>query len=115
MLNCNFCMIVDGKLPSERVYEDDDFIAVKDIHPKAPVHVLIIPKKHYDSINDVGEHIGDVDLMGKMIIVAKRLAKKEGISASGYRMTINNGEDAGQEVDHIHMHLLGGEPLRVGF
>ncbi len=115
MLNCNFCMIVDGKLPSEMVYEDNDIIAINDIHPKAPVHVLIIPKKHYDSVNSVGEHIGDLDLMGKMILVAKKLAKKLNVDASGYRLVINTGENAGQEVDHIHMHLLAGERLKVGF
>ncbi len=112
MVNCNFCMMVDGKLPANKVYEDGEFLAIKDIHPKAPVHILIIPKKHFDSINAVGDHLGDIDLMGKMMVLAKTIAKKEGVNASGYRLIINTGEDARQEVDHLHMHLLGGKPLQ---
>ncbi len=106
---CVFCKIVNGELPADKVYEDEKYMAFKDINPKAPVHILIIPKEHIEylaDINDENKHI-----IGDMAVVANKVAKKLGIDKTGYRVVINNGPDAGQEVFHLHMHLLGGKKL----
>ena len=91
------------------VRSDADVVAFRDISPQAPTHILIIPTKHISSVNDLGPD--DVDLMGKLFLVAKELAEKEGIGEGGYRMVVNAGADAGQTVFHIHLHLLGGRSL----
>ena len=91
------------------VYEDKLMMAFKDIHPIAPVHILIIPKKHIASINDIEE--GDVELLGKMIITARNIASELKISEGGYKLLFRTGKDGGQEVDHIHLHLIGGAAL----
>jgi histidine triad (HIT) family protein len=102
-----FCKIVSGAVPAARLYEDAEVLAFPDIHPQAPVHVLIVPKKHYASLNDVD----DKGLLGHMLLVAKKLAKEQGVAASGYRVAVNCGPQGGQVVPHLHMHLLGGREL----
>lgn len=105
MSDCIFCKIIKGSIPSNKVYEDDDVFAFKDINPAAPVHILIIPKKHIARVEDVREE--DSLLLGKIIYSAKKIAEDLGLE-KGYRLVFNNGEDGGQTVDHIHLHLLGG-------
>ena len=103
--NCIFCKIVAGQIPSKKVHEDDDVLVFHDIHPWAPVHVLIIPKQHIATLADTGpEH--DV-LLGKMLSLAPRLMKQLGVS-NGFRTVVNTGPDGGQEVYHLHMHVFGG-------
>jgi histidine triad (HIT) family protein len=106
---CVFCRIVAGELPSDLVYQDEDLLAFRDIHPQAPVHVLIIPKIHITSSAELTEH--HHQLAGRMIIIAKNLAEQEGIAESGYRLAINCGVEGGQQVPHLHLHLLGGRRL----
>jgi len=107
--DCIFCKIIAGELPSDIVYRDDEIIGFRDINPIAPVHLLIIPGKHIPSIRDLTET--DLPLLGKMTLVANRLAEEQGIADAGYRLVINCGDEAGQTVHHIHMHLLGGRTL----
>ena len=103
--NCIFCKIVAGKIPAHQVYEDEQVIAFHDIHPWAPVHVLIVPKLHLVSMVDVGpEHEA---LLGRMMVLASRLMKELGV-VNGYRNVINTGPDGGQEVQHLHLHAFGG-------
>ena len=103
--NCIFCKIVAGQIPSRKVHEDDELFAFHDIHPWAPVHVLIIPKVHVAMLSDVQpEH---QDWLGKMLTLAPRLMKEQGVT-NGFRTVINTGEDGGQEVYHLHMHVYGG-------
>ncbi len=101
-----FLRIIRREIPAEIEYEDDEIIAIKDINPQAPVHILIIPKKHIRTLNDLSEE--DIPLIGKMTLVAKQLAEQKGIADSGYRLVWNCNRDAGQTVFHIHLHLLGG-------
>ena len=108
-MECLFCKIVKKEIPSKIVFENEQILAFKDIDPKAPVHVLIIPKKHIAGINDITAD--DNELLGKLLNSAKEIAAKEKIDKGGYRLVINNGKDAGQAVDHIHVHLLGGRKL----
>ena len=96
-------------MPSEAVYEDSKFFAFKDIHPKAPVHILIIPKKHIKTIGHIKS--GDRELIGELFLAAKKIAKMQGVSESGYRLIFNAGKNAGQAVDHLHLHLIGGKKL----
>lgn len=105
MGNCIFCKIVSGEIPTNKVFEDDKVIAFNDLNPQAPVHVLIIPKKHIASLDDVSEQ--DKDLLGHIQLVASMLAKKMNL-IDGYRLVNNCGVDGGQTVAHIHYHLLGG-------
>jgi len=105
--NCLFCKIVRGEIPADTLYEDDDIIAFRDIAPQAPVHFLVIPKKHISGPADIGSE--DEQLMGKIMRVGAELARKEGIDH--YRVVFNNGEQAGQTVFHIHMHILGGRDM----
>ena len=106
MKNCLFCKIAAGELTSKIVYDSENIIAFHDINPQAPVHILIIPKIHISTLNDLKpEH---KELMGELILVAKKLAQKEGISDAGYRTGFNCNEAGGQTVYHIHLHLLGG-------
>ena len=106
MDNCLFCNIVAGEIPADIIYEDDSIIAYPDINPQAPVHILIIPKLHISTLNDLKpEH---AELIGELILSAKDIAKKEGISDAGYRTGFNCNKAAGQTVYHIHLHLLGG-------
>jgi len=104
-----FRKIIEKEIPSDMVYQDEFVTAFRDISPQAPVHILIIPNKLIATANDI--EIADEVLIGKLYTVAKDLAKKEGIAESGYRLIMNCNEDGGQEVFHIHLHLLGGKPL----
>ena len=110
MSKCIFCEIIKGNRPADIVHKDDDVIAFPDINPKAPVHILIVPKKHISTINDL--EVDDAILVGKMFLTAKLLAAKEGIDDKGYRSVINCNHEAGQSVFHIHLHLLGGRWMR---
>lgn len=107
MNDCIFCKIIKGELPSDKLYEDSEIIAINDINPVAPVHVLIIPRAHHNSVLE----IKDTAIIGKMTKVAVDLAEKLGIESTGFRLAINTGRDAGQSVEHVHMHLLGGKEL----
>ncbi len=109
MHECVFCNIISKKMPAEFVYEDERIVAFRDINPQAPVHVLIVPRKHIETTNDVGE--ADKDLIGDMILVAKKVAEQEGVAESGYRLVMNCNENSGQEIYHIHLHLLGGRRM----
>jgi histidine triad (HIT) family protein len=103
--NCIFCRIVAGQIPSRKVFEDDQLLAFHDIQPWAPVHVLIIPKQHIESLVDIGpEH---QELVGRMLVLAPRLMRELGVS-NGFRTLINSGRDGMQEVMHLHMHVIGG-------
>jgi len=106
---CIFCRIVAGEVPGDIVYQDEDFLAFRDILPKAPIHVLIIPKTHIASVAELTE--GQQKLAGRLIIIAKNLAEKEGIAKKGYRLVINCGPEGGQIVPHLHLHLIGGRKL----
>ena len=108
-MDCLFCKIVAGEIPADIVYQDDEFLAFRDIHPQAPSHVLIVPKSHIDALTVLSqEHEG---AMGRLILVAKLVAEQEGISEKGYRLSINCGPEGGQLVPHLHLHLLGGRKL----
>lgn len=107
--NCLFCKIAEHKLPSNIEKESETIIAFRDINPKAPVHILIIPKKHLASLNEVSED--DRTLLGDMLLMAKEIAEKNGLKDRGYRLILNTGKDGGQLVGHLHLHLLGGKPL----
>ncbi|HZW35977.1 MAG TPA: histidine triad nucleotide-binding protein [Candidatus Deferrimicrobiaceae bacterium] len=106
---CIFCKIVRKELPSQPIYEDHDLVAFPDIKPIAPVHVLIVPKEHMVNLNDVGKN--DAGLLGKMLRLSAKIANDKGIAESGYRIVINNGDDGGQVVPHLHLHLIGGKTL----
>lgn len=108
-MNCIFCKIVEGSIPSKKIYEDEHVLAFHDIQPAAPVHALIIPKKHIATMNDAGE--ADYALIGEIHRAAQTVAKELGVADSGYRLINNCGKDAGQVVFHLHYHLLGGEKL----
>lgn len=109
-MDCIFDKIIKGEIPAKKVYEDDFVFAFHDIHPIAPVHVLIIPKKHIESVNDLTEE--DTETMGRMFLAAKKIASDLNIAEKGYKLLVRTGRDGGQEVPHIHMHLLGGVRLR---
>lgn len=106
MNNCIFCKIVKGEIPAKKVYEDDKAIAFEDLNPKAPVHILIIPKKHLATSLEAKEE--DKELMGHLFLTTNKLAKEKGIDSSGFRLVINCNEDSGQTVFHLHFHLMGG-------
>ncbi|MCL2340034.1 MAG: histidine triad nucleotide-binding protein [Actinomycetia bacterium] len=109
MADCAFCMIVQRQLPAQIVYEDEQVLAFKDINPQTPVHVLVVPKQHYDHIGaDVPEA-----LLGHLFRVAARVAGEQGVAESGYRLITNCGEDGRQTVPHLHIHLLGGALLPI--
>jgi histidine triad (HIT) family protein len=109
MTDCLFCKIVDGDVPAEIVHQTDSVVAFRDISPKAPTHVLVIPREHIATINDIDP--GHEETIGQLFSAAKSIAADEGLSESGYRVVMNCGEGAGQSVFHIHLHLLGGRPL----
>jgi histidine triad (HIT) family protein len=106
---CIFCKIVAGEVPSDIVYQDEDVLAFRDVMPKAPTHILIIPKSHIASLAELSE--GQLEVAGRLIMVAKNLAEKEGIAQKGYRVVINCGPEGGQVVPHLHLHLVGGKKL----
>jgi len=109
MSDCLFCKIIAGEIPSEKAYEDENVYAFRDIIPVAPLHVLIIPKKHISTINDL--ETSDAETMGNLFLAAKTIAKQEGYDEAGYRTVMNCGEAAGQTVFHVHLHLLAGREL----
>ncbi|HXV47555.1 MAG TPA: histidine triad nucleotide-binding protein [Candidatus Binatia bacterium] len=109
MSDCLFCGIAGGKIKANIVYQNDAILAFKDIAPKAPVHILLIPRKHLASVADVGDQ--DRALIGQIFQAAAQLARDQGIAESGYRIVVNSGSDAGQSVFHLHYHLLGGRQL----
>lgn len=109
MENCVFCKIVEGSIPSEKVYEDEKILAFKDIHPVAPVHVLIIPKQHIENLMEVKEE--NHDMIAAMFDAIPKIAEKMGVAKDGFRLISNCGKDAGQEVMHLHFHLIAGVKL----
>jgi histidine triad (HIT) family protein len=108
-MDCIFCQIVNHQQKAEIIYEDEQLVVFKDINPKAPVHLLIVPKKHIKSINELTDQ--DRELVSQMIFLAKELAAQEGIAQKGYRLFFNVGRGGGQLIDHLHLHLMGGEEL----
>lgn len=111
MSDCIFCKIIKREIPSSIVYEDSEIIAFRDINPAAPIHILVIPKKHIGSLVDLEQE--DELLIGKIYTVINKIAKQERISEKGFRVIVNCGEDGGQEVRHLHYHLLGGKKLGI--
>lgn len=109
MDDCIFCKIKDGEIPAEKIFENDDFFVIKDIAPKAPIHLLMIPKKHTASLLELNEEDGNI--MADIILYSKQLAKDNNLSERGYRLMINTGPEGGQEVMHLHTHFLGGKKL----
>lgn len=114
--NCIFCKIIAGDIPSSKVYEDEDMLVFKDIHPSAPVHLLMVPKRHIPSMAQVTAE--DAPLLGRMLVKAPELARVNGCNPypeGGFRLMVNTGEEGGQEVHHLHIHILGGaRPWRKG-
>ncbi len=108
--DCLFCKIVERAIPSDIVYEDDTLLAFNDISPQAPTHVLIIPKTHIATLNDLTD--SEAELVGKMALCAQRLASERGIDEGGYRLILNCNSQGGQTVFHVHLHMLGGRQLR---
>jgi len=109
MADCIFCKIAAGTIPAKLVHEDDDVVAFRDLNPQAPVHVLVIPRKHIATVNDL--QADDAALVGKMFLVAQSVSNAEAVSEAGYRLVMNTNAQAGQSVFHIHLHLLGGRPM----
>ena len=109
MSDCLFCKILDGEIPCDRVYENDQVIAFRDVNPQAPTHILVIPRKHISTVNDLTAD--DKNIVGEMLLAAQAVAKQEGIEESGYRLVMNCNEGAGQTVFHIHLHILGGRRM----
>lgn len=109
MADCLFCRVIRKEIPATIVYEDAKFLAFDDIHPRAPVHVLLIPKTHFASLNEAPDEAGE--LLGEALLRAREIARGKGIGTSGYRIVLNTARDSGQEVFHIHFHILGGRPM----
>lgn len=113
MSDCIFCKIIKGELPANKIAETNTLLAFRDINPNAPTHILIVPKKHFANINEAGE--SEKEILGEAILMAKKIAKEQGIDQTGYRIVANTGKNAGQIVEHLHFHLLGGKRLgRIG-
>lgn len=110
MAECIFCKIASGEIKTDLVYEGDEVLAFNDLNPQAPVHVIVIPKKHIPRINEIEEE--DKALMGKLVLAAKKIAQEKKVESSGFRLVMNCNEDAGQEIFHIHLHLLGGRQFK---
>ena len=109
MADCLFCRMVEGEVPVDKLYEDDLVMAVLDIHPRAPVHFMVVPKEHIPTVREVrGEH---GPLLSRIFTTAAKVAKDEGVSESGYRLAFNVGDDAGMTIPHLHLHCLGGRQL----
>lgn len=109
MFGCIFCRIAAGEQPAKICYEDDQCLVLQDLHPQSPVHVLVIPRKHIASLNDLST--GDEPMLGRLLAVAARIAKEKGIDGSGYRVVINTNAEGGQTVFHLHLHILGGRRM----
>ncbi|MGB9180874.1 MAG: histidine triad nucleotide-binding protein [Pyrinomonadaceae bacterium] len=108
-MDCLFCSIVAGEIPAEIIYQDELSIALRDINPQAPTHVLVVPREHMESLDDASQR--DEALLGHLLRVAARIANEQGLSENGYRTVINTGAGAGQSVFHLHLHVLGGRDL----
>jgi len=106
---CLFCHIVAGEIPSDIIYQDNEFLAFRDINPQAPKHIIIIPKTHITSLSELTEQ--QQGLIGRLVILARDIAEKEGIAQRGYRLAINCGPEGGQVIPHLHLHLIGGRRL----
>jgi histidine triad (HIT) family protein len=109
MENCLFCKMVSGEIQPDVIYEDDEVLAFRDINPQAPIHALVIPRRHIATLNDLED--GDAELMGKLFLAAQKIARQEGIADTGYRTLVNCNADGGQEVFHLHLHLVGGRRM----
>lgn len=109
MEDCIFCKIIKGEIPSDKVYEDEDILAFNDINPATPIHVLIIPKKHIENL--MGFKPEDYKIMEKILVAVQKVAKKMGVEEKGFRLIANCGPDSGQEVMHVHFHMLAGEKM----
>lgn len=109
MSECLFCKIAKGEIPCDTVYENDQVIAFRDLNPQAPTHVLVIPRKHIATVNDLA--VEDKDVVGEMLLAAKAVAAHDGIAEDGYRLIMNCNKGAGQTVFHIHLHVLGGRAM----
>ncbi|MBI3609612.1 MAG: histidine triad nucleotide-binding protein [Nitrospirae bacterium] len=109
MTSCLFCRLVKKEIPSRIVHEDDTVLAFEDVHPQAPVHILVVPKKHLDSLSHLTPT--DRDLMGSLFLIVNKLAQARNLARDGFRTVINTGPDGGQTVYHLHIHLLGGRPM----
>ena len=107
--NCIVCKIVSGEIPSEKIYEDEKAVAFNDINPQAPTHILIVPKKHLDSLDAANP--AERDLLGHLLLTAAEIARQKGFAGPGYRVVINTNADGGQTVFHLHIHLLAGRPF----
>ena len=110
-MDCIFCRIISGEIPSDILYQDEQVVAFRDINPKAPVHLLLVPRKHIESVAELSED--EASIMGHLVAVANRLAREAGISEKGYRLVVNSGPEGGQEVPHLHLHLLGGRQMGI--
>jgi histidine triad (HIT) family protein len=108
-MSCIFCKIVAGEIPAEELYRDDDVIAIADVNPQAPKHFLVLPRKHYTTISDIVKEPGGEALAGHLVAIATRVAHDFG--GGGFRLVVNTGEEGGQTVDHVHMHVLGGRQM----
>ncbi len=107
--DCLFCKIIAGEIPANQVYADDQIFAFHDINPAAPTHILVIPKKHIAAVKEAGED--DAELLGRLQLQAAAIAREQGLESSGYRLVINTGDDGGQTVHHLHLHILGGRAM----
>jgi len=110
MGDCLFCRIIDRRAPAKIVYEDEQAVAIEDIHPQAPVHLLVLPRKHLSSLQEASAE--DENLLGHLLTLVARLARERGLESKGYRTVLNNGTWAGQSVFHLHVHILGGRVFR---
>jgi histidine triad (HIT) family protein len=109
--DCIFCKIIAGEMGGPPIYQDDEVTAFRDINPQSPTHILIVPNKHLASTSEATK--ADQAILGKLLLIAAKLAQDEGVVKSGYRLTINNGREAGQEVFHLHLHLMGGRKMQA--
>ena len=109
MSECLFCKIVEKKIPAKLVHEDEDTLAFDDIHPQAPVHTLVIPKRHVGSVQDLGET--DQTLLARLLLTCRKVANDKGLAGSGFRLVANTGRDEGQTVFHLHFHVIGRRPI----
>lgn len=107
--NCLFCKIIAGEIPSEKIYEDETCVAINDISPQAPTHILIIPREHFDSMDKAGAQ--HKETLGHLLLTCAQIAREKGFAENGYRTVINTNADGGQTVFHLHVHLLGGRPF----
>ena len=108
-MDCIFCRIISGEIQSDILYQDEQAVAFRDVNPKAPVHLLVVPRKHIESVAELTED--ETPISGHLVAVANRLAREAGISEKGYRLVVNCGPDGGQLVPHLHLHLLGGRQM----